>query len=162
MNFYTEDEISIDKFPDFDKFHPKRRVAIAVDGSESAIKSLKYAIENVFRKDDAIFVLNAVKTSNFEAFKSEEEAKGLKIQNTEKAAFAVKKSLELLKDFDKKHGLVLTGKDEREILLNALETLEPNFFVVGSRGLGAVKRVVLGSVSSYLVHHTKCPIIVVK
>nr|AYH91717.1 universal stress protein A-like protein protein [Pomacea canaliculata] len=34
--------------------------------------------------------------------------------------------------------------------------------VVGSRGLGAVRRTILGSVSDYVVHHSKCPVIVVK
>ena len=32
--------------------------------------------------------------------------------------------------------------------------------VLGTRGLGAVRRTILGSVSDYVVHHAHCPVIV--
>ena len=42
------------------------------------------------------------------------------------------------------------------------ECQDANMVVVGSRGLGAVRRTLLGSVSDYLVHHCHCPVLVVK
>lgn len=33
--------------------------------------------------------------------------------------------------------------------------------VMGSRGLGTVRRTILGSVSDYVLHHAHCPVIVV-
>uniref|UniRef100_H2YBW7 UspA domain-containing protein n=1 Tax=Ciona savignyi TaxID=51511 RepID=H2YBW7_CIOSA len=32
--------------------------------------------------------------------------------------------------------------------------------VMGSRGLGAVRRTILGSVSDYVIHHAKIPVII--
>jgi len=32
--------------------------------------------------------------------------------------------------------------------------------VVGTRGLGKVRRAIMGSVSDYVVHHSPCPVIV--
>lgn len=37
-----------------------------------------------------------------------------------------------------------------------------DFLVMGSRGLGNVERMMLGSVSDYVAHHSPCPIIIVR
>ena len=36
-----------------------------------------------------------------------------------------------------------------------------DFIVIGARGLGKVRRTILGSVSDYIVHHSKVPVTVV-
>ena len=37
-----------------------------------------------------------------------------------------------------------------------------DMIVIGSRGLGAISGLILGSVSGYVVHQAKCPVLVVK
>jgi nucleotide-binding universal stress UspA family protein len=37
-----------------------------------------------------------------------------------------------------------------------------DLLIVGSRGLGNVQRLVLGSVSDYVIHHAQCPVLVVR
>uniref|UniRef100_A0A0E0BAW5 UspA domain-containing protein n=1 Tax=Oryza glumipatula TaxID=40148 RepID=A0A0E0BAW5_9ORYZ len=52
--------------------------------------------------------------------------------------------------------------EPREALCRAAEDAGAGLLVVGSRGLGAIKRAFLGSVSDYCAHRASCPIMVVK
>ena len=48
------------------------------------------------------------------------------------------------------------------VLCERAEALKVDVVVVGSRGRGAFKRLVLGSVSMYVVHNAPCPVLVVR
>ncbi|MBQ9364736.1 MAG: universal stress protein [Schwartzia sp.] len=48
------------------------------------------------------------------------------------------------------------------VILDFLEDHPVDLVVMGSRGLGALKGVLLGSVSQYVVEQAKCPVLVVK
>lgn len=54
-----------------------------------------------------------------------------------------------------------SGVPDKEIL-RAAEELDAGTIVVGSRGLGAVRRTLLGSVSDSVVRHAHCPVFVVR
>src|SRR3712207_6305256 len=42
------------------------------------------------------------------------------------------------------------------------EEIEPDLLVLGSRGLGLVQRVLVGSVSEGVIHHARCPVLVIR
>ena len=48
------------------------------------------------------------------------------------------------------------------VILDFAESIEADLIVMGSRGLGVVKGVLLGSVSQYIVEQSSCPVLVVK
>jgi len=50
----------------------------------------------------------------------------------------------------------------REVICSVARQEQPDILVVGSRGLGSLERLVLGSVSDYVVHHAPCPVLVVR
>jgi len=56
--------------------------------------------------------------------------------------------------------VVLRGFPSEEIRM-AAETYDPQLLVIGSHGWGAFKRAVFGSVSTAVLHHAKCPVLVV-
>jgi len=49
-----------------------------------------------------------------------------------------------------------------DMILDLCEALQPGLLVVGSRGLGPLRRLLVGSVSEGLVHHAYCPVLVVR
>ena len=48
------------------------------------------------------------------------------------------------------------------VILEFEEKLSADLIVMGSRGLGFVKGVLLGSVSQYIMERSKCPVLVIK
>ena len=54
-----------------------------------------------------------------------------------------------------------SGDPDKEIL-RAAEALGVGLIVIGSRGLGAISRALMGSVSDSVVKHAHCPVFVVR
>jgi nucleotide-binding universal stress UspA family protein len=48
------------------------------------------------------------------------------------------------------------------VILDFASSNDIDLIIMGSRGLGIVKGVLLGSVSQYIVEQAKCPVLVVK
>ncbi|KAJ4893411.1 Adenine nucleotide alpha hydrolases-like superfamily protein [Raphanus sativus] len=57
--------------------------------------------------------------------------------------------------------LVFEG-EAKEMICQAVEQMHVDLLVVGSRGLGKIRRAFIGSVSDYCAHHANCPILIVK
>jgi nucleotide-binding universal stress UspA family protein len=53
------------------------------------------------------------------------------------------------------------GRPDREIV-DLAEEIGAGLIVMGSRGLGAMRRVLLGSVSESVLRHAPCPVLVVR
>jgi len=54
------------------------------------------------------------------------------------------------------------GSTPGEVICRVAEEEHPTMIVIGTRGLGTIRRTILGSVSDYVLHHAKCPVIVCK
>jgi nucleotide-binding universal stress UspA family protein len=54
-----------------------------------------------------------------------------------------------------------TGEPDKEII-RLSEEIGANLIVMGSRGLGAVRRALMGSVSDSVVRHAHCPVLVMR
>ncbi|XP_068638921.1 universal stress protein A-like protein isoform X2 [Aristolochia californica] len=52
--------------------------------------------------------------------------------------------------------------DPKDAICGAVERLNVNLLILGSRGRGLLKRTFLGSVSNYCVHNAPCSVLVVK
>ncbi|KAJ3024745.1 UNVERIFIED_CONTAM: hypothetical protein HDU68_007822 [Siphonaria sp. JEL0065] len=147
-----------------------RTIAIAIDGSQESTQALVWVLENLVQspETDSIALINAYPGYSPPAGRSS-------LQSYAKVAAeqSKKHSQHILKHVQediihKKYPAMsvslhsVAGTDAKTVICETVQELKPAVLVVGARGLGVVKRVVLGSVSSYLVHHAGVPVVVAK
>jgi len=58
-------------------------------------------------------------------------------------------------------GRLETGQP-RDVICYVTKEESPDLLVLGSRGLGSIERLMLGSVSDYVVHHCVSPVLIVR
>jgi len=52
--------------------------------------------------------------------------------------------------------------DPKEVICHEVNRVQPDFLVVGSRGLGPFQKVFVGTVSEFCAKHADCPVITIK
>jgi len=155
------------------------RILVAVDGSDTAKKAFEQAktlIVNDTSPDKELYIMTvvdgnaynppilpeapigsaAVVSSILDAQqKSLEDAKA-------KARELVKKFEQGLANTHVKHTLLVGVGQIADVLVEEATTLKVDMMVLGTRGLGTLKRAILGSVSSYCVHNAPCNVLIVR
>ena len=54
------------------------------------------------------------------------------------------------------------GGNPGEIIVKVSRDMKAQLIVLGSRGMGTIRRTLLGSVSDYVMHHSHIPVLVCK
>jgi len=138
-------------------------IVVGIDGSHSASHALEWAIaEAALRKADlTVITVHAVPANYWTGHPSSTLGDEDKLAETRKAAEElVSKAAEALGD-NKPASIKVTTVDgfPAQTLIEA--SADSDLLVVGSRGGGGFGSLVLGSISSQVVHHAKCPVVVV-
>ena len=137
-----------------------RKIVVGIDGSPGATEALRFALEEADASGAAITAVTA--------------------WDVPPGSFGAPKSVALAHEFFEKDGQEhldrclesagaahsgvaveprLVKGDPRRVLCHAAESAD--MLVLGSRGLGTVRSLLLGSVGMYCVHHATCPVVIV-
>ena len=149
------------------------RVLLATDGSETAIEAARHAVA-LLGKDHEYVALSVVPPPSHGypaggfgvgveplggpsvAPAIEEEALGALEEESREALVRTVQALDV-----EVETRAADGDPGREICRQAAEG-GFDVVVVGSHGTGLVRRVLVGSVSHYVMHHATCPVLVVR
>ena len=52
--------------------------------------------------------------------------------------------------------------DARQVIVGQAQVLGADYIIMGSRGLGALSNIIVGSVSTYVLQHAPCPVMIVR
>jgi len=136
------------------------RIIVAVDGSEHSKKAIQYTINLANKFQSEVWVVHAFSQIS-ELFGYDDFQK---IVSKLKGAGQVVMD-DALKEFEgvsfKIHEELLQGPAAQAILTVA-QTRKADMIVMGTRGMGAVKGFLFGSVSSKIVQHAPCTVMVVR
>ncbi|KAJ3673239.1 hypothetical protein LUZ60_006613 [Juncus effusus] len=153
----------------------KFKVAVAVDDSEGSHYALSWAIDRIIlsRRDDSqlvvLYAQHAV--DNFvypvaghvsAVYTPTSVFESMKKANEENSKHIIARAVDICKSKGVNATTAIVEGEPKDALCDAVEQLHADLLVVGSRGLGMLKRAFLGSVSDYVAHHAKCPVLIVK
>jgi nucleotide-binding universal stress UspA family protein len=134
------------------------RIVVGIDGSDHATKALEWALDEAVVRNAEVDVVHAYTwhpdLSELAVLTHEEELAGRAdevLRKTIEPALATRPGVKV-------NAHAVRGP-EAESLMEAAAGAD--MLVVGSRGRGGFKGLLLGSVSQQCVHHAPCPVVVV-
>ncbi|XP_047332156.1 universal stress protein PHOS32-like [Impatiens glandulifera] len=153
-----------------------RKIGVAMDFSAGSKNALNWALENILRKDDTLFIIhihqseanesrNQLWSSTGSPLIPLDEIRDSQIMHNYGLNFD-HEVLEVLEKSSKQTDIKVILKiywgDAREKLCDAVTEFDLNCLVMGSRGLGQIQRILLGSVTNHVTTNANCPVLIVK
>lgn len=136
-----------------------KKILVPIDGSKNSLRGLDEAIYLARQCQAVIIGLHIIKVPP-----------GI-VLNKKKLESGSIKSVEILMDAAKtkagRHGVqlnykIVKGADPGFDIVQYSKNHRNDLIVIGARGLGAFKEAFLGSVSNYVLHKSKIPVLIVK
>lgn len=135
------------------------KILVCCDGSKYSEKAIKTACDLAKRYDSDLTLIHVVdKTKKSDILAGSEYTKILRkyAQETIERAQKITKTYGITSNVITKEGNVA------EEIIKHSKVSKTDLIVVGSKGLGAVLRFLLGSVSSKVADHALCSVLIVK
>lgn len=136
-----------------------KRILVPIDSSEIAERAMQQAIKiNRFNEAEIhILYVADINKLAINAYLS-----GNVLIEIEKAGQRILDAAKKLFPEGMKIVCVYRTGDPAEAIKDYEKEISADLIVMGSRGLGLVRGVLLGSVSKYVLEHAKCPVLIVK
>jgi len=138
-----------------------QKVLVAIDGSDASEKALKFYLAHLYQSGDTVILGHVIEEAIEPSFGfraglaiPQEQWKAMMDEQENRITKLKEKFSKILEDHH-----VSGCKFQREMgkaghhLVEMAEKEHVDLIVMGTRGLGTVRRTILGSVSDYIIHH---------
>lgn len=142
-----------------------RIVVVAVDRSQQAEQALEWYLSTVHRPENQLVLVHVpegptLKMASGQHLSEGEVQKLVELEKQENAEMTTK-----FKGLLEKYGVkgeyrVVYSSKPGEAIVEASKTERATMVIMGTRGMGSIRRTIMGSVSDYVVHHSDVPVII--
>lgn len=147
-----------------------RRYVVASDMSEESRYAVEWGIGTVLRDGDEMLIVhvneNEGKVDPAAPNTADRTLKVRSQQERQAMAYILVRQATALLQRTKLNVTVICqawhAKNSRHMLLDVVDYVEPSMLIVGSRGLGQLKGILLGSTSHYLIQKCSVPVMVAR
>jgi len=143
------------------------KILVAYDGSKDAAKAVQLAASLCLKFDAELLVVHVFSSPTM-ALSAASGMPGPDYQVMEDAAKetaqkVLSRGLQLTSDSGARaEGELMEAPSVVEAIVNFAENQKVDLIVVGTRGMTGFKKLILGSVSSGLIGHAHCPVLVAR
>ncbi|VDL64175.1 unnamed protein product [Hymenolepis diminuta] len=146
-----------------------RQIIIAVDGSDNAKHAFRWYLQYSRMPDDGVTFLNIFEAPSLTAFSLNNLGSVPVDEWDKKLREKVDKARKLEEDYLAEGqaaalNCAFLSKPAEKIgegIIRTAQDMSANLIIMGTRGLGAVSRALLGSVSDFVIHQGVVPVTVV-
>ena len=137
------------------------RILLAVDGSEHGYKAAQIAADlaRAMKSEKLRIVVAFEKIPTYLGEPNLQRAIDTRLVESQEI---LRKAVEILGDVPAEVHTELIEGDTAEAIINVARTRNSSVIVMGSRGLGRLAGLVLGSTSQKVVGHAPCPVLIVR
>jgi nucleotide-binding universal stress UspA family protein len=146
------------------------KILLATDGSRDADLALSTAVDLASATGSELHVITAAPGNPDPAYRTGEAS--LRYETYEEAVEAVRREAQEVLDaqarkIEEAGGTIAgahlrMGERRDQAIVHLADEVGAGLIVMGSRGLGGVRRALMGSVSDYVVRNAHCPVMVVR
>lgn len=140
-----------------------KKILVPIDGSEYSVNAILKAKEICGPLGCDITILNVIKPmQDYSYVHNKDFYKDAERSLLGHSRLLLEKSLEHFKDFPGKVDTQYRRGDPVDEIVRFAEEGGFDLVIMGSRGLGAFSRTLLGSISDKVIHHIKVSVLIVK
>lgn len=138
------------------------KILVPVDGSDNSYRALDAALFFSGKLGSKIAAVHVMEDIPLLHIQSEKLLRELLEDYKNQQELILTKSSEIAKEKNLIIDTILLHGNPSSIILDLCDKEKYDMIVMGSRGMGKFKELVLGSVSSKIVHHSSCPVMIIR
>ena len=141
------------------------KILVPVDGSEISYRALDaglFFLEKLGSSITVIHVMEDIPITHIESQKLLNDMLEISAACKQQGQDILSKCSETAKNKELMVNTILLKGNPASIILDFCKNGKYDVIIMGNRGMGKIREIILGSVSSKILHHSSCPVLLIK